>query len=447
MGTHIRSENPSLPNLAKLDGWKNLVSGLGILGRDKTKSIRPGESPNLQDVELADLYKGDGTASAVVDAAADDMTRAGWVIEGDTKGELDQIQQVLEVKKKVNLALKWARLYRGSIIALDFQGAGAWDEPLKTTSTKSPQITALRVYAAPRIEILDTDFVTDEQSPYFEDLEFFRVRKRYGGYYNIHRSRCLVFFGSPCPDDLINTEPLTNRFWGLSALQKGYDHLKIFGAFMQGMGVLGEEFSVAKITLSNLEQLVAEGNFRAVEQRAEIIAITKSLINAVLLGEGEGYDRDNITFTGVPDLIDRMMMVVSGSYRYPVTRLFGRSAAGLNATGENDERNYYDMISSAQEIDLLPQIYILMQHLNAMVGFPVKPEELTIKFNPVWSPSQQQLVEMKHKQAQIDKIYSGDLNVLTGEEVRENRFAGGYSFDTEVDSGTIGYTPPETEED
>ncbi|MFP3681974.1 DUF1073 domain-containing protein, partial [Pseudomonas sp. SIMBA_041] len=48
------------------------------------------------------------------------------------------------------------------------------------------------------------------------------------------------------------------------------------------------------------------------------------------------------------------MLDISGASEIPVTRLFGRSPAGMNATGESDLQNYYEVVQQQQESTLGP---------------------------------------------------------------------------------------------
>ena len=415
-----------------LDGWKSLMSGLGG-SHDKTTHLSASATVYLPDIELHSMYTGDGTSATIIDVVADDMTREGWEVPQDTDAALQKAQKALKVPQAINKALKWKRLYGGAIIVMDYANAGRLETPLNINSKKAPILRGLKVYAAPRIDLRDTDLNQDPESPYFEDVESFRIRKRLGGVdFMVHRSRCIVLKGKEIPDIMMDTGTVAQRYWGLSELQQGYDLLKIFGAFVQGIGVLGEEFSVAKLRLSNLEQLVAEGDFTSIRKRMEIIAESKSLINAVLLGDSEEYSRDNIPFTGIPDVLDRFMMLVSGAFQIPVTKLFGRAAAGMNATGENDMRNYYDSIVSAQDQELEPVLYPILQAINMGMGSPIPPEELSVKFNPVWAPTQAEETKMRKDQSDTDATYI-DKGVLTPDEVRQARFAGEYSYETTVE--------------
>ena len=95
-----------------------------------------------------------------------------------------------------------------------------------------------------------------------------------------------------------------------------------------------------KYKMSNLEQLVAENNYKAIETRMEAIDEQKSIINGVMLGEGEDCTRENFSFAGPPEI----NLGPSGDERwrapteYPVTLLFGRSAGGNERHGSGRRR-------------------------------------------------------------------------------------------------------------
>ena len=55
-----------------------------------------------------------------------------------------------------------------------------------------------------------------------------------------------------------------------------------------------------------------------------------------ILGENDSFETHQYTFGGIADTYDRFMMDVAGAAETPVTKLFGRSPAGMNATGESD---------------------------------------------------------------------------------------------------------------
>ena len=96
--------------------------------------------------------------------------------------------------------------------------------------------------------------------------------------------------------------------------------------------------------------------------------MSKSVLNAVILDRDEMYDKQYTTLAGLPEVIDRFMLQLSGATGIPVTRLYGRSPAGLNATGESDLRNYYDLIEAAQRNRLMPPLRKLINIISEWQG-------------------------------------------------------------------------------
>jgi hypothetical protein len=88
---------------------------------------------------------------------------------------------------------------------------------------------------------------------------------------------------------------------------------------------------------------------RKVTDRYRIAATGKSINRMLILDGKEKYERKSASFQTLPDLMDRFFQNVSGAADIPMTRLFGMSPGGLNASGESDLRNYYDRIASSQE--------------------------------------------------------------------------------------------------
>ncbi len=409
-------------SLFKNDGWINILSGLGKRA-DKSKYTYFGDFELLIDTELTRMWLGEGLGKKIVSVVADDMTRNWITVEGDPNNKIQKELTKLESKTRINEALKWARLYRGCIIVVGVNDGRELKEPI---SKNIKGIEWLKVYPAPNIINTTADIVTDPKSPYFEDFEVFKIQKLNGGSFDVHRTRTLIFKGDPVPPVSNNYVDTVRRYWGVSILQSIWDRLKNYAGTEKNIVNLLYEIVIGKYKLSNLAQILSDNNTEAVLNRIEIINMAKSVINAVLLGEDEDYTRDAVNTAGIPDIMDRFMMSLSAVCEIPVTRLFGRSPAGQNATGESDERIYYDMVSSKQETWLAPPL----QYLVNLIGMYINTEsEPIINFNSVWEPTQEQMIEMKNKQALTDQIYV-DLAVLSSEEVRESRFKNGYSFDT-----------------
>jgi phage-related protein (TIGR01555 family) len=139
----------------------------------------------------------------------------------------------------------------------------------------------------------------------------------------------------------------------------------------------------------------------------------KAFNNMMLLDTEEELTHNTNTFAGLPELFDRFSEIVSGASDIPVTRLMGRSPAGLTATGESDLRNYYDMISSKQDAQLRENLEYLDQIVAANIG--LSSENLDFTFNPLWQMSELDQSTVDHNNAQRDQIYL--MNNVVSEEI------------------------------
>ena len=109
--------------------------------------------------------------------------------------------------------------------------------------------------------------------------------------------------------------------------------------------------------------------------------------------------RDRYTFTGLQEVYESMCLNLCGASHYPVTKLFGRSPAGMNATGESDLKNYYDYVGSQREAKVRPVLQKLLPVL-ALSAWGEAPDDLEVTFPPLWTPTATETAEIALKKAQ-----------------------------------------------
>ena len=107
----------------------------------------------------------------------------------------------------------------------------------------------------------------------------------------------------------------------------------------------------------------------------------------------DGLETHQYTFGGLADCYQQFIMDISGAAEIPVTRLFGRSLSGLNATGESDLQNYYDMIAEKQESYLRPILNkVLPPFIISTLGS--LPDDFDFEFDPVAEPSDKERADL-----------------------------------------------------
>ena len=113
--------------------------------------------------------------------------------------------------------------------------------------------------------------------------------------------------------------------------------------------------NISYMETNGLDQLLGTANTE-MQRRFYNMMVAQSIMESNfgtrIINKGDAIHNTQYTFTGLSDVYDRIMMDVAGAARTPVTKLFGRSPAGMNATGEADMRNYYDYIDGLRETEL-----------------------------------------------------------------------------------------------
>lgn len=403
------------------DGWQNFFAGIGMSSRDKTIHTEYGSFTELDDETLTQIYMGDGLGSRIIDCVADDMTREWIYLFDETARETFEREIMrLGAETKFNEALRWQRLYGGSLIYLGAMDGGRPESPLNVAKIKS--LEYLNVFAKTDISVGDSKWDTNPNSPTYGKIVQYMLRDHINGVTNsrlVHHTRVIPFFNDPIPPKLRVGLNADTRYWGRSSLQPIYEALRDLGGINQSVANILYEFIIGKYSFPYLNEMLAEGKESQLIRRIEIMNMSKSIINGILLGENETYTRDYATLAGLPEVIDRFMLALSGSTGIPVTRLFGRSPAGLNATGENDLRNYYDLIQAAQRNKLR---YPLHQFMSALFKTTTPPK---FEFNSLYQMTEKEKAECLQleslaglQKAQMYNAYILD-QVLSAEEVRK----------------------------
>jgi phage-related protein (TIGR01555 family) len=402
----------------RTDSYMNALSGLG--GKmDKTRYTTYGTAKLLEDTVLTEMYSGDGYAKKIATRPADDMTKNWITIPTDPKNIITKEMKRLDANAETNLALRWKRLYRGALVVIGVNDGQRQTKPLNMERVNG--IKYLRTYSAPRVMINNTDFVSDINSVNFDDIETFRIRKKMGGYFTVHKSRCMIFKGEPVPDDSRSNFDMSHKYWGMSSLQSIYNQVINYGSIEQSIVNVMHELIIKIFKLNGLPELLSEGNEEKFYKRMETFNASMSLLRALMIGPNDEFERNTVPLAGVSDILDRFMMNVAGVSGIPVTLLFGRSPGGENSTGDSDFRNYYDMIEADQTNQLEKPLQYLSTIINSYTKAISGDDEIEIKFNPVWTPSAKEQSEIDKNEATVQQ---GDIDrgVIATEESRKLRY-------------------------
>ena len=358
------------------DGLQNLLSGM-MTGSDKA-SASMFVTRTLHREQLEAMYRSDWISRKAVDLVPYDMTRAGrtWQAEDDQIIAIETAERELKLTSRIFRALSLARLYGTSIILI---GDGAADPitPFRPASVRRGGLRYLHVLH--RHQFKCGEINRDPLDPQFEEPAFYEIETRAGTTTRIHPSRVIRFTGAPLPD--LALEPAG---CGDSILQIIYDAITHAQSAAGNISAMLFEAKLDIIKVPGLADhlATAEGTSR-LQERFALANQMKSIQNMLLLGGDETFEQKQLNFQGLPDVLREYLQVVSGAVDIPATRFLSQSPGGMNATGECDLRNYYDMIAAKQEVDLRPALERLDEALirHALGGWPL---EVVYEFEPLW---------------------------------------------------------------
>jgi DNA topoisomerase IB len=135
-----------------------------------------------------------------------------------------------------------------------------------------------------------------------------------------------------------------------------------------------------------------------VKQRFLLMDTCKSLLNMSIMDSEDMFTRHSMPFSGIPDLLEKFLGILSAAFDIPQTRLLGSSPGGLNSTGDGDIRNYYDSIGAEQENKLSPHLDSIDEALIRSV-YGLVPDGMSYKFKSLWQMNENEEADLKAKQA------------------------------------------------
>jgi phage-related protein (TIGR01555 family) len=381
----------------KMDGVENVITGLGRIGRDASTSTFFTGDLMLDQKKLESLYSSSGIARRIIDLLPDESLKKG--IECD-KALYDELERLNAFKYILELA-KDARLYGGAImLVIAKDGVSDLIEPLREASLQS--IDKLAVFDRHTCVLSATDYDNDPMSPTFGEVATYNLYLRSGKYLKVHASRVIRMDGERLPSKPFQQ----NNYWHASTLQSVHQSLLSYLSAQGFSDTIIKEWSLTILKVQGLFDAYKTGTESVIAKRLQDADVSKSVMNMLLMdAEHEEFERQFSQVTGYADLMLRTMELVSANSGIPMTKLFGRSPEGMNATGEGDQKQWGAVVQSYQMQSLQPAINRLVYLLSLQSEWTEKPDDLSWNFPSVTTLDDLELAEIRYKNAQADALY------------------------------------------
>lgn len=375
----------------------------------------------IPDYDLAEKYQYNGLFSKIIDRPAEEALKHGieYNISDQTLADfLDDALDRLDWEEKATTAIRWARLFGGAVIVMLLDDGRGLEEPVNWQDIRS--VEELRVYERAIVQPDPNCYLTGK-------AEYFDISSTYGGFFRVHRSRCLVFKNGSLPE---YAAPQQYFYWGLPEYVRIRRDLSIALHTHQSAANMIDKSVQPVYKQRGLQSTLAgpDGDDKTLK-RLLVLDASRGMMNSVAIDmDGEDYSFQTFQLSGASEILESTYSLLSAVTCIPQTILFGRSPSGENATGESDLENYYNFVEGIQKRMLKKNIRTLLKAVvqaGVYDGSIAEPQTIKPTFKPLWSLSEaeQATVELSKAQraqatAQTAQLYI-DMQVLQPDEVRQ----------------------------
>ena len=382
-----------------LDAFSNVLARLGA----GTPNLLEGTEYSLQRMSrdfntLNALYRESWIVRRIIDVIPADMLK-NWItitsgLEPDVEKRLSLTLRRTQLIDKIKRGMQWGRLYGGAlgVMLVKHQGYDL-SQPLQLDWIMPGDFAGLLIFDRWNGVNPSSELIEDISDPDYGYPKYYTVTDPAGGgSVKIHHSRVIRFTGNTLPF----WEEIAEMQWGGSVVESVFDELRKRDNVSWNIAQLTFMANIRVLKMQDLGQLLAATDNESQAELLRTLEAQNMLLNNMgmqVMDAADGLETHQYTFGGLADCYQQFIMDISGAAEIPVTRLFGRSPSGLNATGESDLQNYYDMIAEKQESYLRPILNkVLPPFIISTLGS--LPDDFDFEFDPVAEPSDKERADL-----------------------------------------------------
>lgn len=301
-------------------------------------------------VALTNAYNKNSFLQTAVNQKVEDAFRNdGLIIDTKTLDttELEELRKVMDEEGDIEAiidCIRWGRLYGGGCLI-----ANTDQDPTLPLDRKQLKGKKLKFLATNRWQCSPLGISPEvaEKFAFTDTMQEGIVSQDYVNYYQeLDKSRVKVFTG-------INAPYLTKNIlqgWNASIFEGILEPIQ---NLLGGFNVTLELLSEAKIDVFKIADLastlLSPDGERQIRKRLSIATANKNYKSSLAMDANDDYQQKQISFGGIPQLLEQLMYIFCGYLRYPVSKLFGKGSSGFSS-GDDDLENYNGTVDSEVRI-------------------------------------------------------------------------------------------------
>lgn len=381
---NIKARDSFSNPLARLGyGTPNLLESTEYVRNDITKDY----------IQLNTLYRQNWIIERLIKTIPQDMLKNWYKIESDLDPsqikEMTKLERQTGVRASILEALQWGRLYGGAAAVMMIEGHDdILKYPLDYDLIMPDSFNGLMVLDRwcginPSNELVD-----DISSPDFGMPKYYTITdESYGKGITVHHSRVLRFIGKKLP----YIDEISEMYWGASVVETIYQELTKYDNTSYNVAALVFKACLRIYAMEDMEQfgMMDEDALKVLYDTLTGMNLMMNNQGLQIIGPNDRLETQQFSFGGLDKVLETFMLDLSGASGIPVTKLFGRAPAGMNATGESDMQNYYDNIEQFQENELKP-VFDKLLPVMFMSTLGAIPDDLDYSFVDCRRPTEEE---------------------------------------------------------
>lgn len=391
------------------DSFQNWGLNLGIGTNNALTGSTYGFNPVTRNRTMLEwIHRGSWIGGVAVDVIPKDMTRGGIDLQStmkpDDAEEMDRAFVDLGIWHAVECVCKWSRLYGGAIGVYLIDGQDV-RTPLRMETIQKGQFRGIAVLDRWMVDS-DQQNLVQELGPFTGQPEFYRVNLDAPALRGkvIHYSRIFRMVGIELP----YWQSVMENLWGISVIERMYDRMVAFDSATQGAAQAVYKCYLRHLKIKDFRQLASTGGkaYQGLATYVEMMRVFQGIEGITCIDSEDDFQvvTPNVS-SGIAEALVQFGQQIAGALEMPLTRLFGQSPQGMNATGEADLITYYDGIKQKQENNLRVPLLKICRMIAQSRGIVVD-DKFNFEFTPLWQMSEE--MQSNISKADTESVLSVD---------------------------------------
>lgn len=364
----------------------------------------------------------EGLIRAGVETIADDMTRKPVELYYDDEGgeeEEDKITKLkaemvkYKVRERMNTAMLKDGYFGGCLVYIDV-GELEDDEAelplvLDEKTFKKGSLRGFKVIEPVNIAPGTYNTTDPTADDYFNPNWYYILGRKF------HKSRFLYIASNETPLLL----KAAYNFFGIPQAQLALDYVAHFVANRESAQELLNKFSLTCFGTDMSQGLQANGSWADLVKRMKMFNKMKNNNGTFVYNkETEELSQINTPLSGVREIVEMSLNLLTAIWRIPKIRYIGEGEGGLNASSVEQMRSYYDYINAMQEKVLTVPYETILKILQLNLGM-TPDEKLMFKFPVLWDMDEQERANLNKIKADTMATYLAN-GIISQEEARRS---------------------------